>query len=137
MSVYRTFIELHHEQGDLQNEAVCRGLVLQMAREHLNRLDGSKSTGKAVKVVVVVAKRQAVDVDVGGTSPKSALKQRKKGDITYLWGLSSGSCLAIVIICLEPCEFVALILAWITSISLGVATPDARPPGGISMGVYV
>jgi hypothetical protein len=68
-------LELHHEQDYLQNEAVSRGLVLQMAREHLNRLDSSKATSKAVKVVVVVAKRQAVDVDVGGASPTSALKQ--------------------------------------------------------------
>ena len=36
-----------------------------MTREHLNGLDGSKSTSKAVKVVVVVAKRQAIDIDVG------------------------------------------------------------------------
>jgi len=55
-----------------------------MAREHLNRLDGSKATSKTVKVVVVVTKRQAIDIDVGGTSPKSAWKQRMKGDITHL-----------------------------------------------------
>lgn len=55
-----------------------------MAREHLNRLDGSKATSKAVKIVVVVSKRQAVDVDIGSTSPNSALKQRMKGDTTHL-----------------------------------------------------
>ena len=46
-----------------------------MAREHLDRLDSPKATGKTVKVVVVVAKWQAIDVDVGGASPNSALKQ--------------------------------------------------------------
>jgi len=45
-----------------------------MAREHLNRLDGSKATSKAVKVVVIVAKRQAVDIDIGRASFKLALK---------------------------------------------------------------
>jgi hypothetical protein len=65
----------HREKDDLQNETVSRGLVLQMASEHLNRLDGSKATSQAVKVVVVVTKRQAVDVDVGSASSNSALKQ--------------------------------------------------------------
>lgn len=74
----------HHEQDNLQNETVSRGLVLQVACEHLNRLDSSKATSEAVKVVVVVAKRQAVDIDVGGANPNSALKQTTTGDITHL-----------------------------------------------------
>ena len=58
----------------VQNETVCRGLVLQMAREHLKRLDNSKAMSKAVRVVVDVAKRQPVGVDIGRAGLNLALK---------------------------------------------------------------
>ena len=45
-----------------------------MAREHLNRLDSSKATSEAVKVIIVVAKRQPVDVDIGRAGVKLELK---------------------------------------------------------------
>ena len=61
-------------EDGVQNETVCRGLILQMACEHPNRLDSSKATSEAVEAVVVVAKRQPVDVDIGRAGFNSALK---------------------------------------------------------------